>query len=50
MPPNSSEALRYQAPRHLKLIGLIALVAAAAVEVVRLISIAHADQCERAWI
>jgi RND family efflux transporter MFP subunit len=49
MPPNSTEALRYRAPRHLKLVGLIALVTGAAVVVVRLISIAHADQGERTW-
>lgn len=49
MPPNSSEALRYQAPRNLKLIGLIALAVGAAVVILGLISRVHADQNERAW-
>ena len=49
MPPNSSEALRYQAPRNLKLIGLLALAVGAALVVLGLISRLHADQEVRSW-
>jgi RND family efflux transporter MFP subunit len=49
MPPNSPEALRYQAPRNLKLIGLIALAVAAAVVVLGVISRVRADQGVRSW-
>jgi RND family efflux transporter MFP subunit len=49
MPPNSQEALRYHAPRNLKLVGLIALALGATVVIVGLISRVHADQGVRAW-
>jgi RND family efflux transporter MFP subunit len=49
MPPNSSEVLRYRAPRNLKLIGLIALAVGAAVVIVGMIGRVHADQGERTW-
>jgi RND family efflux transporter MFP subunit len=49
MPPNSREALRYQPPRNLKLIGLIALAAGAAVVILGVISRVHADQDVRQW-
>jgi RND family efflux transporter MFP subunit len=49
MPPNSSEALRYQAPRNLKLIGLIALAIAAAVVILGVISRLRADQGVSNW-
>ncbi|HEY4030048.1 MAG TPA: efflux RND transporter periplasmic adaptor subunit [Caulobacteraceae bacterium] len=49
MPPNSSEALRYQAPRNLKLLGLIALAVAAGVVILGVISRVHADQGVRTW-
>jgi RND family efflux transporter MFP subunit len=49
MPPNSPDVLRYRAPRNLKLVGLIALVIAAAVVVLGLISRVRADQGVRAW-
>jgi RND family efflux transporter MFP subunit len=49
MPPNSSEALHYRAPRNLKLIGLIALAVAAVVVVLGLVSRVHADRQVRAW-
>ena len=49
MPPNSHDVLRYAPPRHLKLIGLIALVVAAVVVVLGVISRVRADQGVRAW-
>ena len=49
MPPNSHDVLRYAPPRHLKLIGLIALVIAAVVVVLGVISRVRADQGVRAW-
>ena len=49
MPPNSPEALRYQAPRNLKLIGLIAVALAAAVVILGLISRVRADQGVKTW-
>jgi RND family efflux transporter MFP subunit len=50
MPPNSrQQVLNYQAPRNLKLIGLIALAVGAAVVVVGVIGRVHSDQGERAW-
>jgi len=49
MPPNSPEALHYQAPRNLKLIGLIALAIAAAVVILGVISRVRADQGVKSW-
>jgi RND family efflux transporter MFP subunit len=49
MPPNSPEALRYQAPRNLKLIGLIAVAVLAAVVILGLISRVRADQGVKTW-
>jgi RND family efflux transporter MFP subunit len=49
MPPNSSDVLRYTRPRNLKLVGLIALLIAAAVVVLGVISRVRADQGVRAW-
>jgi RND family efflux transporter MFP subunit len=50
MPPNDhQQVLSYQAPRNLKLIGLIALAIAAAVVVVGVIGRVHADQGQRVW-
>jgi RND family efflux transporter MFP subunit len=49
MPPNSSDALHYSAPRNLKLIGLIVLVVAAAVVVVGVVSRVRSDAGVRKW-
>ncbi|MGZ3274496.1 MAG: efflux RND transporter periplasmic adaptor subunit [Caulobacteraceae bacterium] len=49
MPPNSPDVLRYTPLRNLKLIGLIALIAAAAVVVLGVISRVRADQGVRTW-
>ncbi len=49
MPPNSPEVLRYSPPRNLKLVGLIALVVAAVVVVLGVISRVRADQGVRTW-
>lgn len=49
MPPNSSDVLRYSAPRNLKLIGLIVLAVAAAVVVVQAVSRARSDESVRKW-
>jgi RND family efflux transporter MFP subunit len=49
MPPNSPEALRYQAPRNLKLVGLIVLAVAAVVVVLGLIGRVRADQGVKTW-
>lgn len=49
MPPNNSEVLRYQAPRNLKLIGLIALAIAAVVVVMGVISRLRSDHEVKTW-
>jgi len=50
MPPNNhQQVLSYQAPRNLKLIGLVVLAIAAVVVVVGVVGRVHADQGERAW-
>ena len=49
MPPNSSDVVRYSAPRNLKLIGLIVLVVAAAVVVFQVVSRSRGDAGVRKW-
>jgi RND family efflux transporter MFP subunit len=49
MPPNSSEILHYQPPKRLKLVGLIAIVVAAVVVVLGLMTRVHANQEVNAW-
>jgi RND family efflux transporter MFP subunit len=49
MPPNSPEVLRYKPPANLKLVGLVAVVIAAGVAVVGMISRVHADQSVKQW-
>jgi RND family efflux transporter MFP subunit len=49
MPPNSSDVLRYHAPRNLKLIGLIVLAVAAGVVVVQAVGRMHGDAGVRKW-
>ena len=49
MPPNSSDMLRHTPPRHLKLIGLVAMAAAAAVLVLGVIRGVRAAPGARAW-